>query len=196
MMRTMSPSGLRCQFYRNNTTLTMAEKPRRSGRNAPKRIGNLTENESESNSPNVEMEDLTLEEKKNKKVRALKTLKAKTDENSKFMSNFDPTASRRVKQKVSGKTYQFPPIQGKKSAVYDHRGVIVQFGADMCDCLVPLCPGCHFPCPKCRSAKCGHECRVNRKWQYDTVELDGRPDSVRENQFLAVVKGSIATFKE
>ena len=35
-----------------------------------------------------------------------------------------------------------------------------------------------------------------RKWQYDTVELDGKPGSVRENQFLAVVKGSIATFKE
>ena len=39
-------------------------------------------------------------------------------------------------------------------------------------------------------------CITCRKWQYDTVELDGRPDSVRENQFLAVVKGSIATFKE
>ena len=38
-----------------------------------------------------------------------------------------------------------------------------------------------------------HTCR---KWQYDTVELDGKPGSVRENQFLAVVKGSIATFKE
>eukprot|EP00092_Neocalanus_flemingeri_P056980 GFUD01067620.1.p1 GENE.GFUD01067620.1~~GFUD01067620.1.p1 ORF type:complete len:161 (+),score=57.74 GFUD01067620.1:56-538(+) len=160
----------------------MAEAPRRSGRNAPKRIGNLTENDSESNSPNVEMEELTLEEKK--------------DVNSKFMSNFDPTASRRMKQKVSGKTYQYSAVQGKKTAVYDHRGVIVQFGADMCDCLTPLCPGCHFPCPKCRSAKCGHECRVNRKWQYDTVELDGRLNSVRENQYLSVVKGSIATFKE
>ena len=104
----------------------MAEKPRRSGRNAPKRIGNLTENDSGSNSPNVEMEELTLDEKKNKKMRALKTLKTKTDENSKFMSNFDPSASRRVKQKVSGKTYQYSAVQGKKSAVYDQRGVIVQ----------------------------------------------------------------------
>ena len=106
----------------------MAEKPRRSGRNAPKRMSNLTENENEANSANVEMEDLTLEEKKNKKVRALKNLKAKTDENSKFMSNFDPSASRRVKARVSGKSYEIPPVPTKKSAVYDHRGVIIQVG--------------------------------------------------------------------
>ena len=104
----------------------MAEKPRRSGRNAPKRIGNLTENESESNAPSNELEDLTLEEKKAKKARALKTLKTKTDEKSKFMSNFDPTASRRAKQKFSGKAYQYPASQGKSTAIYDHRGVIVQ----------------------------------------------------------------------
>ena len=106
----------------------MAEKPRRSGRNAPKRMGNLTENDTDVTSSNVEMEDLTLDEKKNKKVRALKNLKAKTDENSKFMSNFDPSASRRVKARVSGKSYEAPPVPTKKSAIYDHRGVIIQVG--------------------------------------------------------------------
>ena len=122
----------------------MAEQPRRSGRKAPKRIGNLTENESESNSPNVEMEDLTLEEKKSKKARALKTLKGKTDENSKFMSNFDPSASRRMKQKVSGKTYQLPSSlpASKKSAVFDHRGVIVQVNLVVANILKVKCSSC------------------------------------------------------
>ena len=113
----------------------MAEKPRRSGRNAPKRIGNLTEND--SNSASVDMEDLALE-RKNKKMRALKNLKTKTDENSKFMSNFDPSASRRVKQKGSGKTYEVAAIPTKKSALYDHRGVIIQVRIQIECCLGSL----------------------------------------------------------
>ena len=124
-----NPSGLYFIYFIFkiiSTRVIMAEKPRRSGRNAPKRMGNLTENDTDVTSSNVEMEDLTLDEKKNKKVRALKNLKAKTDENSKFMSNFDPSASRRVKARVSGKSYEAPPVPTKKSAIYDHRGVIIQ----------------------------------------------------------------------
>ena len=88
--------------------------------------------------------NLTLEEKKNKKVRGLKTLKGKTDENSKFMSNFDPSASRRMKQKVSGKTYQLPSSlpASKKSAVFDHRGVIVQVNLVVANILKIKCSTC------------------------------------------------------
>jgi hypothetical protein len=35
-----------------------------------------------------------------------------------------------------------------------------------------------------RSPKCGHECRGGRKWQYDSVELDGVANSLRLNAHL------------
>ena len=46
-------------------------------------------------------------------------------------------------------------------------------GKIICDCLQEECVGCQFPCPKCRSPKCGAECRNNRKWYYETVEVEG-----------------------
>nr|XP_053640084.1 uncharacterized protein LOC128694132 [Cherax quadricarinatus] len=52
-------------------------------------------------------------------------------------------------------------------------GSIVYSGKDLCDCLQSLCPGCHYPCPKCGSAKCGNECRIHRKWYYEKVEVEG-----------------------
>lgn len=57
--------------------------------------------------------------------------------------------------------------------VYDDTGVRLSDGADVCDCLMHNCPGCHFPCPRCSSAKCGHECRNNRNWSYTEVENEG-----------------------
>ena len=61
----------------------MAE-PRRSGRNAYKKLDSLTENESGPNSPSLEMDELSIDDglggvKKSRKCRALKTLKAKAD---------------------------------------------------------------------------------------------------------------------
>ncbi|XP_026738831.1 ARL14 effector protein-like isoform X3 [Trichoplusia ni] len=44
------------------------------------------------------------------------------------------------------------------------------------------CPGCHFPCSKCNSNKCGLECRVNRKWMYDKIEIEGN-DFVVKNDY-------------
>ncbi len=43
--------------------------------------------------------------------------------------------------------------------MYDYTGRLIVDGRDLCDCLEPNCPGCHFPCVKCDSEKCGHECR-------------------------------------
>jgi ARF7 effector protein C-terminus len=67
--------------------------------------------------------------------------------------------------------------RGNKSRIYDDRGVRLCDNRDVCDCLNVDCPGCHMPCPRCSSAKCGAECRVNRIWFYSEVEIEGGPRS-------------------
>lgn len=87
-----------------------------------------------------------------------------------FMGNFDPDRSARERRKLSRK------ITGSRrppGALYDEYGVHIATGIDLCDCLQEKCNGCHFPCPKCKSLKCGPECRVNRKYVYDQLEYQG-----------------------
>ena len=74
--------------------------------------------------------------------------------------------------------------KSKTQTVFDEKGILRHNGKDLCDCMIPNCPGCHFPCPKCQSEKCGAECRQNRKWQYESSELDGVPNSVFKNKYL------------
>ncbi|CAB3378222.1 Hypothetical predicted protein [Cloeon dipterum] len=62
--------------------------------------------------------------------------------------------------------------RSKYVSLYNEDGFMITTGADLCDCGTQECPGCHFPCVKCRSLKCGHECRRNRKWKYETVKCD------------------------
>ncbi len=76
-----------------------------------------------------------------------------------------------------------------KNALYDSKGLLASSQRDLCDCMSASCPGCHFPCPRCRSHGCGQECRQNRRWQYETVELDGVAGSARKNPNL--VSGGI-----
>lgn len=61
----------------------------------------------------------------------------------------------------------------KKNQVYDENGILLDNSQDLCDCLDLSCKGCHFPCPKCGSQKCGAECRCGRKWIYEHVEVEG-----------------------
>lgn len=65
--------------------------------------------------------------------------------------------------------------RGNKSRIYDDRGIRLADNRDVCDCLNIDCPGCHMPCPRCSSGKCGAECRANRNWFYAEVEIEGGP---------------------
>ncbi|XP_045889319.1 ARL14 effector protein isoform X3 [Micropterus dolomieu] len=62
---------------------------------------------------------------------------------------------------------------GAKSRVYDNKGRLLSNSKDMCDCLDVDCMGCFYPCPDCGSRKCGVECRCDRKWLYEQVEVEG-----------------------
>ncbi|XP_049879400.1 ARL14 effector protein [Pectinophora gossypiella] len=95
-----------------------------------------------------------------------------------FLDNFDPETSARERRKLNRKSY----FSRKTKSIYDERGLITATGKDLCDCLEEACPGCHFPCPKCSSPKCGHECRTNRKWMYDRIEIEGN-DFVVKNDY-------------
>ncbi|XP_035702337.1 ARL14 effector protein isoform X1 [Folsomia candida] len=89
-------------------------------------------------------------------------IKAGTAEYLQFMQDFDPQKSSRNQQK-------------KKKRYHHNDGRLVQYADDFddCDCLRPNCVGCHMPCPSCNDTRCGSECRVSRKWIYETVEIEG-----------------------
>lgn len=87
----------------------------------------------------------------------------------KFMENFDPETSAREKRKLTRKiTPRRVP-----GALYDENGIHIATEWDLCDCLVKSCQGCHFPCRKCGSNKCGIDCRVNRKHMYEEIDYHG-----------------------
>ncbi|CAL1286376.1 unnamed protein product [Larinioides sclopetarius] len=62
----------------------------------------------------------------------------------------------------------------RRGAKYDSQGIHRETQKDLCDCLIDDCPGCFMPCPKCSSNKCGHECRRNRRWVYEMVEIEDK----------------------
>ncbi|KAG8200878.1 hypothetical protein JTE90_015782 [Oedothorax gibbosus] len=70
----------------------------------------------------------------------------------------------------------------RQGAKYTAEGLLKVNGADLCDCLEVDCPGCFYPCPKCSSNKCGHECRQGRKWTYDSYQIEGT-DKVVTNPY-------------
>lgn len=88
-----------------------------------------------------------------------------------------PESSNRETRKLTRKTYN----QGSRKHIryYDSAGLLRSSNLDVCDCLIKSCPGCHFPCPKCGSHKCGHECRSDRRWVYDHLEIEGIPGTIR-----------------
>lgn len=100
---------------------------------------------------------------------ALASAKALSSDANKFMENFDPETSSRERRKLSRKiTPRRVP-----GALYDENGIHIAADLDLCDCLNRNCAGCHFPCKKCHSKKCGIDCRVNRKYVYEEIEYHG-----------------------
>ncbi|XP_076355540.1 ARL14 effector protein isoform X2 [Tachypleus tridentatus] len=89
---------------------------------------------------------------------------------SKFLENWNPETSNRETRKMTRKIYN---EKSRGPQVHDERGTFVSLGKNLCDCLEETCPGCHYPCQKCKSPKCGHECRQNRKWIYEQLEIEG-----------------------
>ena len=115
-------------------------------------------------------------------------LKAPEDETSLFMNSFDPSVRRTDKLKRNSRGEVKKAEAGgqeagskKSGCLYSRRGVCLSTGLDLCDCLDTDCPGCHFPCPKCGSGKCGDECRRNRTWSYQEIQTDGQYHVLREN---------------
>lgn len=101
---------------------------------------------------------------------------------SKFLSDFDPEKSTRERRKLTRKCYTQTP-SARSLNVYDEKGRYRSNGGNICDCLDNHCTGCHFPCPNCKSPKCGTACRANRKWAYECIEHDGK-DLVIKNKNL------------
>lgn len=106
---------------------------------------------------------------------ALKNIKTLEESNEKFMENFDPDRSLRERRKLSRRI----GIRRPPGALYNEFGIHIASDLDLCDCLQKNCTGCHFPCPKCKSQKCGLECRVNRKYMYEQIEYQGSDLTVK-----------------
>ncbi|CAL1538091.1 unnamed protein product [Lymnaea stagnalis] len=96
--------------------------------------------------------------------------KLSLDMNGTFMVDFDPEKSKREMRKMNRRIYS---KESRKTNFYDDKGLLLEAQMDLCDCLHRDCPGCHFPCPRCNSSKCGTDCRCNRKYTIDLIEVEG-----------------------
>ncbi|KAM3877108.1 ARL14 effector protein [Diretmus argenteus] len=86
---------------------------------------------------------------------------------------FSPDSKGRGAGRGGNKSSGDRQTMAAKSKVYDSKGRLLSNGKDMCDCLDMDCLGCFYPCPECGSRKCGVECRCDRKWFYEQVEVEG-----------------------
>jgi hypothetical protein len=97
----------------------------------------------------------------------------RTGTESRLTANFDAFKSLREerKKRKSVKTKSKLDLNKKNfGEIYDCKGVEVSTGQDLCDCLETRCDGCFFKCRKCKSNKCGLECRQKRKFFYKAIE--------------------------
>ncbi|MBN3303720.1 ARL14 effector protein isoform X1 [Amia ocellicauda] len=107
------------------------------------------------------------------KGRTAKALKSLEFANPGRQTEFAPDTSRRDKRRQTKQSNTDRQTINTKSKVYDSDGLLISSGRDLCDCLDSECLGCFYPCPECNSRKCGVECRCDRKWLYEQVEVEG-----------------------
>ncbi|KAJ8394921.1 hypothetical protein AAFF_G00040440 [Aldrovandia affinis] len=118
--------------------------------------------------------DLDVQRRKlDREGRTAKALKSLEFANPGRQTDFAGESNRRDKRRVTKLSANDRQSMGAKSKVYDNRGLLISSGRDMCDCLDVDCMGCFYPCPDCGSRKCGVECRCDRKWLYEQVEVEG-----------------------
>lgn len=123
--------------------------------------------------------DVDAEEHRHRRLssdgRAAKALKSLQFANPGRQTEFTPETSKREKRRLQSKTTQPSDRQTltSKSKVYDNQGLLLFNGMDLCDCLDEDCLGCFYACPNCGSNKCGSECRCDRKWIYEQIEIEG-----------------------
>ncbi|XP_048342458.1 ARL14 effector protein [Sphaerodactylus townsendi] len=110
---------------------------------------------------------------KGRTAKALKSLQFATPGR---YTDFAPEANKREKRRLQTKSTSINSdrqIIPAKRKVYDSQGLLLYSGIDLCDCLDEDCLGCFYACPKCGSNKCGPECRCDRKWLYEQIEIEG-----------------------
>ena len=105
-----------------------------------------------------------------------------------FLQDFNPENSRREKNKRHLLTKPRPPIKKNNTSLYDEQGRFRSNCEDICDCFESECPGCHFPCETCGSAKCGPRCRVNRKWAYESITFDGKSMTIMNPMIATILR--------
>ncbi|KAI9576629.1 hypothetical protein GQX74_010611 [Glossina fuscipes] len=120
-----------------------------------------------------------------RKLHAERKLRERCDE-LKFLDDFDPEKSNREKRKLKRKGSQ----QNSRS-LYDEYGRIRHNGLDVCDCMNEDCPGCWFECENCGSTKCGLQCRVNRKFFYESIAFDGKDAIIKNKHFPTPLMGKV-----
>lgn len=131
----------------------------------------LNNNEAVDDLANLNLKDVA-NQKELRPRRTKQVTEGEVDEDSNDSSDGLTTRRRgnsaRVNYNVKDMT-----ANNKQQLVHDADGRLASTGVDLCDCLDFSCPGCHYPCLKCGSGKCGTECRSRRKWLYDHVMVEG-----------------------
>ncbi|XP_063294779.1 ARL14 effector protein [Pelobates fuscus] len=120
------------------------------------------------------------------KGKAAKALKSLQFANPGRQTEFTPETSKRETRRLQSKSSaggSDRQILPSKNKIYDQAGVLISSGMDLCDCLDEECLGCFYACKKCGSNKCGIECRCDRKWLYEQIEVEG--GSVIRNRHLS-----------